>query len=75
VESIKFVISGSDGARRTCHTHTFADRLTLWSADKPIEVSYVGQPAHTSNDSLVWLPEQEVLFCGDLLFNAAPRSC
>ena len=29
----------------------------------------VGQPAHTSNDSLVWLPEQGVLFCGDLLFN------
>jgi cyclase len=32
-------------------------------------VSYVGQAAHTTNDSLVWLPEQEVLFCGDLLFN------
>ena len=28
-----------------------------------------GRPRHTSNDSLVWLPEREVLFCGDLLFN------
>jgi cyclase len=50
-------------------TITFADRVTLWSADQPVEVNYVGQAAHTSNDCLVWLPEQEVLFCGDLLFN------
>jgi cyclase len=50
-------------------TLTFSDRLRLWSDDRPIEVSHVGQPAHTSNDSLVWLPEQQVLFCGDLLFN------
>ncbi len=50
-------------------TLTFADRVRLWSDDRPLEVSYVGQAAHTSNDSLVWLPEQQVLFCGDLLFN------
>jgi cyclase len=50
-------------------TLTFTDRVRLWSGDRPVEVSYVGQPAHTSNDSLVWLPGQEVLFCGDLLFN------
>jgi cyclase len=50
-------------------TITFADRITIWSAGPPVEVKYVGQAAHTSNDCLVWLPEQEVLFCGDLLFN------
>jgi cyclase len=50
-------------------TLTFADRVRLWSGDQPLEVSYVGQAAHTTGDSLVWLPEQEVLFCGDLLFN------
>jgi cyclase len=50
-------------------TLTFTDRVRLWSDDRPVEVSYVGQAAHTTNDSLVWLPEQEVLFCGDLLFN------
>jgi cyclase len=48
---------------------TFTDQVRLWSDDRPVDVSYVGQAAHTSNDSLVWLPEQEVLFCGDLLFN------
>ena len=51
-------------------TVTFDDRLRVWSDDLPIEISYVGQPAHTTNDSLVWLPEQQVLFCGDVLFNA-----
>ncbi len=50
-------------------TVTFADRVRLWSDDRPVEVSYVGRSAHTNNDSLVWLPEQSVLFCGDLLFN------
>jgi cyclase len=48
---------------------TFDERVRLWSDDRPVEVSYVGQAAHTNNDSLVWLPEQRVLFCGDLLFN------
>ena len=50
-------------------TVTFTDRLRLWSGDLPVDLRYVGQPAHTSNDTLVWLPEQRVLFCGDLLFN------
>jgi cyclase len=50
-------------------TVTLTDRLQVWSGDMPIEVSYVGRPAHTSNDCIVWLPGQEVLFCGDLLFN------
>jgi cyclase len=26
-------------------------------------------PAHTTNDSIVWIPERSVLFCGDLIFN------
>ncbi len=50
-------------------TVTFTDRLRLWSGDLPVDLRYVGQPAHTSNDTLVFLPEQQVLFCGDLLFN------
>ncbi|GAA0928861.1 MBL fold metallo-hydrolase [Kribbella koreensis] len=48
---------------------TFADRVTLWNDDLACEVRYVGQPAHTTNDSIVWIPERSVLFTGDLLFN------
>jgi cyclase len=50
-------------------TLTFSDRVRLWSDELAIDVLYVGRPAHTTNDSLVWVPSQSVLFCGDLLFN------
>jgi len=48
---------------------TYADGVTLWADDLRCEVRYVGKPAHTTNDSIVWIPERKVLFCGDLLFN------
>jgi cyclase len=48
---------------------TFPDRLTLHLSDLDVELHHVGQPAHTTNDVLVWLPEQKVLFTGDLAFN------
>ena len=41
----------------------------VWSDDLRCEVRYVGTPAHTTNDSIVWLPERSVLFTGDLIFN------
>jgi cyclase len=48
---------------------TFADRLTLHLDGLPVELRAVGQAAHTSNDVYVWLPDQKVLFAGDLAFN------
>lgn len=49
---------------------TFTDRVTLHVDDLRVEVRYIGNPAHTTNDSIVWIPERKVLFSGDLLFNA-----
>jgi cyclase len=48
---------------------TYAEGVTLYSDDLRCEVRYVGTPAHTNNDSIVWLPDRSVLFSGDLLFN------
>jgi cyclase len=48
---------------------TFPDRMTLHLDAFPVELLHVGGPAHTTNDVLVWLPEQKVLFSGDLAFN------
>jgi len=48
---------------------TYTDQVTLWVDDLRCEVRYVGSPAHTTNDSIVWVPDRSVLFCGDLLFN------
>lgn len=48
---------------------TFRDQITLWVGDLEARVLHVGQPAHTTNDSVVWLPERSVLFAGDLVFH------
>jgi cyclase len=48
---------------------TYTDRVTLWSGDLRCEVRYVGTPAHTTNDSILHIPERSVVFAGDLLFN------
>jgi cyclase len=48
---------------------TYTSGVTLWVDDLRCEVRYVGTPAHTTNDSIVWIPDRRVLFCGDLLFN------
>jgi len=48
---------------------TYSDGVTLYVDDLRCEVLHVGVPAHTTNDSIVWLPERSVLFSGDLIFN------
>lgn len=48
---------------------TFRDRVDIWVDDLRCEVRHVGMPAHTDNDSVVWIPDRGVLFSGDLLFN------
>jgi cyclase len=48
---------------------TFRDSVTIWSDEIELQVRYVGSPAHTTNDSIIWLPARRVLFAGDLVFN------
>jgi cyclase len=48
---------------------TFDERLTLWSGDTEVELHHIGSPAHTTNDVVAWLPDEKVLFAGDLVFN------
>lgn len=50
-------------------TVVFDQALTLSPSDRPIEVRHPGVTAHTRGDSYVWLPEERVLFTGDLVFN------
>jgi cyclase len=47
---------------------TYTDGITLWVDDLRCEVRFVGTPAHTTNDSILWVPERSVLYAGDLLF-------
>jgi cyclase len=51
--------------RVTLPTIEFSDRLTVRWGGRAAELIYVG-PAHTTNDIVVWLPEERVLFAGDV---------
>lgn len=53
---------------------TFADRLTLHTGDTTVELAHLG-PAHTTGDVVAWLPEQKVLFAGDIVMNGATPFC
>ncbi|MFF5446619.1 MBL fold metallo-hydrolase [Streptomyces sp. NPDC012888] len=46
---------------------TYTDRMTLYAGDTEVRVLHPGV-AHTTGDSVVWLPEQRVVFTGDLVF-------
>jgi cyclase len=50
-------------------TVTLRSELTLFAGDCRIELHHPGHEAHTDGDVVAWLPEQRVLFTGDLLFN------
>jgi cyclase len=51
-------------------TVTFADRITIHVGARRAELIHVG-PAHTTNDVVVWLPEERVLFAGDVVLAGA----
>ena len=44
-------------------------QITVHAGDLQALVSHVGVAAHTTNDSIVWIADRSVLFCGDLVFN------
>jgi glyoxylase-like metal-dependent hydrolase (beta-lactamase superfamily II) len=48
-------------------TATFSGELQLAVGGRPVELIEVG-PAHTAGDLVVYLPEERVLFAGDILF-------
>ncbi|MER7208684.1 MBL fold metallo-hydrolase [Streptosporangium sp. NPDC000239] len=48
---------------------TYTDGVTVYSDELRCEVRHIGVPAHTTNDSIVWIPERSLLFAGDLVFN------
>ncbi|MFD9303637.1 MBL fold metallo-hydrolase [Streptomyces sp. NPDC060048] len=46
---------------------TYSDRMTLHVGEDEVQVIHPGV-AHTTGDSIVWLPRQRVVFTGDLVF-------
>ncbi|MDQ1129605.1 MBL fold metallo-hydrolase [Microbacterium sp. SORGH_AS_0888] len=50
-------------------TIVFDSDLTIDPHGRRIEVRHPGGPAHTAGDAYVWLPEERILFTGDLVFH------
>ncbi|MFI1580661.1 MBL fold metallo-hydrolase [Embleya sp. NPDC020630] len=59
---------GWGGVRAVPPFLTFTEGVTVYAGDLRAQVRHFGA-AHTSNDSVVWLEEQSVLYTGDLIFN------
>jgi glyoxylase-like metal-dependent hydrolase (beta-lactamase superfamily II) len=56
----------------TWPTITFSGRMTLWMGKLQVQILQLGR-GHTKGDTVVWLPQDKVLFSGDLVeFDATP---
>ena len=50
----------------TWPTTTFSDRMTVYLGNRRVEIMHLGR-AHTAGDAVVWVPDQEVMFTGDIV--------
>ncbi|GAA2639624.1 MBL fold metallo-hydrolase [Dactylosporangium fulvum] len=57
------------GVTRRLPDVTVHDRLTVHVGRTRVELLHPGGPAHTTGDLVAWLPEQRVLYAGDLVFS------
>ncbi len=56
----------------TWPTMTFNKKITLWLGKLEVQILQLGR-GHTKGDTVAWLPEEKILFSGDLVeFGATP---
>ena len=56
----------------TWPTMTFSGRMTVWLGRLEVQLLQLGR-GHTKGDTVAWLPQQKILFSGDLVeFDATP---
>jgi glyoxylase-like metal-dependent hydrolase (beta-lactamase superfamily II) len=56
----------------TWPTITFSGKMTLWLGQLEVQLLQLGR-GHTKGDTVAWLPQQKILFSGDLVeFDATP---
>lgn len=59
-------------AGMTWPTMTFTGRMTIWLGKLEVQLLQVGR-GHTKGDTVAWLPQQKIMFSGDLVeFGATP---
>ncbi|WP_102227213.1 MBL fold metallo-hydrolase [Acidimangrovimonas sediminis] len=50
----------------TWPTMTFSDRMTVYLGKRRVDLMHLGR-AHTAGDAVIWVPDQEVMFTGDIV--------
>ncbi|MFK8079401.1 MAG: MBL fold metallo-hydrolase [Granulosicoccus sp.] len=50
----------------TYPTTTFSDSMTVYLGKRRVEIKQIGR-AHTAGDSVVWVPDQQTMFTGDIV--------
>ena len=56
----------------TWPTMTFRGKMTVWMGKLEVQLLQLGR-GHTKGDTVVWLPQEKILFSGDLVeFDATP---
>lgn len=50
----------------TWPTTTFSDRMTVYLGNRKVEIMHLGR-AHTAGDAVVWVPDEQVMFTGDIV--------
>jgi len=50
----------------TWPTTTFSDRMTVYLGKRRVDILHLGR-AHTAGDAVIWVPDAEVMFTGDIV--------
>lgn len=50
----------------TWPTTTFSDSMTVYLGNRKVEIKQIGR-AHTAGDAVIWVPDEQVMFTGDIV--------
>ena len=50
----------------TYPTTTFSDSMTVYLGNRRVDIMHLGR-AHTAGDAVIWVPDAEVMFTGDIV--------
>ena len=58
----------------TWPTTTFSDRMTVYLGKRKVEIKQIGR-AHTAGDSVIWVPDSQTMFTGDIVEHHSACYC
>ena len=58
----------------TWPTTTFSHAMTVYLGNRRVDIMHLGR-AHTAGDAVVWVPDQEVMFTGDIVEHQSACYC